>query len=188
MQRYYITDRSQLGGMDRLMDCIARNIAERVDLIQIREKDLSARELLALTRRVLGLPNPGGTKILVNGRVDIALAAGAHGAHLPADSIPPTRFRSCVPPGFVFGVSTHTREEVLAADREGADLVVFGPVFEPISKASPLPPRGIDELKSVIASVKTPVFALGGITRANAHLCLQAGAAGIAGISIFQQN
>jgi len=188
MLRYYITDRQQLGGIERLLECIQKSITNGVSLIQIREKDLSGRALAELVRKVLSLPNPGGTKVLVNGRVDVALACGAHGVHLPAESIAPSRFRSIVPPEFIIGVSTHSREEVLAAEREGANLVVFGPVFEPISKATSAPPRGLDELKLLTSSVSIPVFALGGITPANAHLCMDAGAAGVAGISLFQKN
>ena len=188
MRRYYITDRGQIGGVEPLLQCIAQQLNARVDLIQIREKDLAARDLAALVGRALRLPNPGATKILVNSRTDVALASGAAGVHLPADSIPPVRLRSIVPAGFLVAVSCHTREEVLAAEREGASLVVFGPVFEPISKATHAQPRGLNDLKLAASSVSIPVFALGGITRANASLCIHAGAAGIAGISLFQQQ
>jgi thiamine-phosphate pyrophosphorylase len=188
MNRYYITDRKQLGGIEPLLECIARNLAAGVDLIQIRERDLSARELCALVHRALALSNPHGAKILVNDRADIAIACGAHGVHLPSASIEPRVLRSFVPGGFIVGVSCHTREEVLAAEREGAGFVVFGPVFEPLSKTSNARPVGLNELAIAAKMTSIPVFALGGITWANAPLCMQAGAYGIAGISIFQNN
>ena len=186
MQRYYITDRRQLGGTSSLLKCIARNLRDGVEMVQIREKDLPARELAALVRRVLALPNPTGAKILVNTRLDVALATGAQGVHLTSDSVDAARIRVIVPPGFLIGVSCHAREDVLVAERGGADFVVFGPVFEPISKATYVSPRGLTELASISHSVSIPVFALGGITALNAGSCIQAGAAGVAGISLFQ--
>jgi thiamine-phosphate pyrophosphorylase len=181
LRRYYITD-----GESRV-DHIAENLAAGVDMIQIREKNLPARELAALVRRVLELPNPNRTRILVNERTDVALATGAHGVHLPSDAISPGRLRAIVPREFLIGVSTHTLEEVVEAERLGANFVVFGPVFTPISKTSHLPPRGIEELARVCASARIPVFALGGITVANAPLCERAGAVGIAGIAYFMK-
>jgi len=147
-----------------LLDAIARNAAAGVDWIQIREKDLSAGELFDLVRCALALPSPGGTKILVNTRVDVALAAGAAGVHLPAGSIPPRTWRAITPPGFLIGVSCHTVEEVRAAEAEGADYAVFGPVFAPLSKGSDLAPRGLDALSKAAGAVKIPVLALGGVT------------------------
>jgi thiamine-phosphate pyrophosphorylase len=186
MIRCYITDRSSLGGEERLDDAIARNIIAGVDWIQIREKDLSARELLDLVRCALALPNTTGTKILVNTRVDVALAAGAAGVHLPAGSIPPRAWRAITPPGFLIGVSCHTVEEVRAAEADDADYAVFGPVFAPLSKGSDLPPRGLDALGEAARAVKIPVLALGGVTRDRIVACMAAGAAGVAGISLFQ--
>jgi thiamine-phosphate pyrophosphorylase len=181
--RCYITDRH---GTKNLIGAIARNLADGIEWIQIREKDLPARELLDLVRRALVLPNPRGTKILVNGRLDVALAAGAAGLHLPADSIPVHRWRAVVPRAFLIGVSCHTEAEVRAAEAEGADYAIFGPVFPPISKTSELPPRGLEALARAAGAVNIPVLALGGVTRDNLNSCIGAGAAGVAGISLFQ--
>ena len=185
-KRCYITDRHSLPTGVTHFDNIARNLAAGIEWIQIREKDLSARDLFDLTAQVLGLPNPYRSKILVNTRVDVALAAGAAGAHLPAGSPAPRTWRALTPPGFLIGVSCHTLDEVRAAEDQGADYAVFGPVFAPRSKVTSLEPRGIEGLTQAVRAVRIPVLALGGITAGNAEDCIQAGAAGIAAISLYQ--
>jgi len=184
--RCYITDRSSLPRGVALIEHIASVLTAGIEWIQIREKDLSARELFDLVRQVLSLPNPHGSRILVNTRVDVALAAGAAGVHLPAGSPAPRAWRVVTPPAFQIGVSCHTIDEVLAAQEHGADYAVFGPVFAPRSKVSALEPKGIEGLAQAVRAVRIPVLALGGISAINAEECVQAGAAGIAAISLYQ--
>ncbi len=169
MLRYCITDR-------RL------DFTREADWVQVRDKELPARELLAVVRRAMGRVG----KVLVNTRVDVALAAGAAGVHLPSGSIAASEWRRITPTGFLIGVSCHSLEDVVRAEREGADYVVFGPVFTPLSKTSDLAPRGLEELGRVSRAVRIPVLALGGITEQNAADCVAAGAAGVAGITLFR--
>lgn len=183
MIRCYITH-SQTLGAESLLDAIARNLAAGIEWIQIREKDLSARGLFELVEAAGKLPNPYVSKILVNSRVDVALAAGAGGAHLPSGSPAARVWRR---PGFLIGVSCHSVDDVRNSEKDGADYAVFGPVFPPLSKSTELAPQGLEALKRATTAVKIPVLALGGVTRENIDACISAGAAGIAGITIFQE-
>lgn len=185
MIRYYITSRQRAGGTGALLQFIVRAIAAGVELIQVREKDLPARQLLTLVRTVVDLARGSATRVLVNERLDVALAAGAHGVHLPGNSIAPSRLREVAPTGFLIGVSCHQVKEM---DAPGADFAVFSPVFYTESKAGYGPPQGLDRLREACRSTSLPVLALGGVTLENAPRCMAAGAAGIAGISLFQQT
>lgn len=149
-------------------------------MIQIRAKQLSGRALSDLVRAAVAL---GDVRILVNTRADVAMACGANGVHLPAGSIAPDTIRRIAPPGFLIGVSCHTLSELELAEHEGADFTVFGPVFRSLTKS--VTPIGVEALRAACLAVQLPVYALGGVTAENAASCIQAGAAGVAGISMF---
>jgi thiamine-phosphate pyrophosphorylase len=168
-----------------------------VDGVQLREKNLDDRTLLALARAARaaltgpfllaaapGRP-PVPARLLVNGRADIALAAGAHGVHLPADGLPAAALRARWGPGLLLGVSTHSLAEVEQARRAGADYAVFGPVWETPGKTAATPPAGLDALARA-ARLGIPVYALGGVTLARFAAVAAAGAAGVAAIRLFQ--
>ena len=172
VKRYCITDS---------IDVAARAAGDGVEMIQIRAKELSARELSNLVGEVMRVAQ--SSRILVNTRTDVALACGAHGVHLPAGSMAPDTIRRIAPPGFLIGVSCHSIDQLRAAEREGADFAVYGPVFPSVTKS--LTPMGLDAFRRAVAAVQLPVYALGGVTRENAAACIAAGAFGIAGISLF---
>lgn len=181
----YITDRRALEPKP-LLPRIQEAIRVGVDLVQIREKDLATRELLGLIGAAVDAARGTATRLVLNDRLDVALAAGAAGVHLGAQSLPARVVRELVPRDFLVGVSCHSLEEALSAELAGADYVVLGPIFETPSKLPYGPPLGLAKLRGVTAQVKMPVLALGGITVDRVRLCLEAGATGIAGISIFQ--
>lgn len=176
--------------MRLLRETIRRAVAGGVDWIQIREKDLDSRSLIELTRFAIAEARSTSTRILVNDRLDIALAADAAGVHLGEQSLPAEQVgewrRSAGRTDFQIGVSCHSIEDARAAERDGADYVFFGPVFATPSKAAFGPPQGIERLREVCGSIQIPVVAIGGITAENARACIESGAAGIAAIRLFQ--
>jgi thiamine-phosphate pyrophosphorylase len=188
IQICYITDRRQLGS-EALPSRIEQAIRAGVDLVQIREKDLPIRELLNLADAALSAARHGGewaARIVINDRLDVALAAGAHGLHLGTQSLPPQVVREMVPRDFLVGVSCHSLPEAHAAEEAGADYLVLGPIFETPSKLAYGAPLGLAMLREVTAQVHVPVLALGGITLERVRACLEHGAAGIAAIRLFQ--
>jgi thiamine-phosphate pyrophosphorylase len=181
--RYYITDRRAQGwSKAELLDCIARNVRSGIDYIQIRERDLNARELFELTGEAIQRAEGSPARILVNDRADIALAAGAHGVHLRSNSISPDRLRDILPRPYLISVSCHSMQEVQEA--RGADFLVFGPVFASPGKG---PAQGLAALAQAVAASQVPVLALGGVDEQNASACIEVGARGIAGIRLFQR-
>jgi thiamine-phosphate pyrophosphorylase len=192
---FYVTDRHGFGpevrdAADLLLETIARAADAGVDAIQLREKDLGGRALLELASGAVA--RAAQAKILVNDRLDVALAAGAAGVHLGGESVgvaEVVKFRAagCTPADFWIGRSCHSLEEALAAERDGADYVFFGPIFATPSKAQYGAPQGTEALARVCRPMRIPVLAIGGITLENAGACISAGAAGVAAIRLFQQ-
>jgi thiamine-phosphate pyrophosphorylase len=191
----YITDRKQFPGDEKARErALLAKIAEAtrcgIDFIQLREKDLSARDLETLARLATENQKPT-TALLINSRSDIALACGAAGVHLPANDLSPSVVRKIWakaghPTRPSITVSCHSADDVARAASEGADFAVFAPVFG--KKDAPhTSPAGLDGLREACRQ-KIPVLALGGVTLANGRACLEAGATGIAAIRLFQEN
>jgi len=199
----YVTDRAALRALpqgvagapvaDDLPGVIRRAVAAGVDWIQLREKDLPANALVELARGAVAAAHGSGTRILINDRLDVALAAGAAGVHLGEESLPVmevVRWRRTAGQQagtFLMGVSCHSGAAAVEAERDGADYLIFGPVFATPSKAAFGAPQGLDRLAEVCRSVRIPVLAIGGVALENASACLAAGAAGLAAIRLFQE-
>ena len=171
-----------------MIDCIRETLAWGVDFIQIREKDLADRALFELTRRVVALAEDTACRVLVNGRADIALAAGAHGVHLPSTGLQIPDLRTWLPSNFLIGVSVHTMVEIRRACAWNPDYLLMGHIFPTRSKAAFGLPLGLNRLRKACSGVSVPILGLGGITPDSIELVLNAGAAGVAGISLFQDT
>ena len=217
MLLYYITDRHQFPGSEkdrqrRLLKKISEAARGGVDYIQLREKDLSARQLLRLAEEARGtIADVAGstfatngsqraTRLLINSRADVALAAGADGVHLRSDDLSAAEARAIwrqasaagnpqlAKRNFLIASSCHRADDVRRAQVDGADFAVFAPVFEKAGQAG----IGLAALRDACATpfntVRIPVLALGGVTLENARACVEAGASGIAGIRLFQEN
>ena len=198
-----MTDRKALAGsksLSALLDMIRAAAAAGVDWVQIREKDLPARELFALVREAVALTSirPGSIrapsiKIIVNDRLDVALAAGAAGVHLGHASAPAREVVNWCRAGnasadFLVGVSCHSLEGAQVAQSAGASYTYFGPIYETPSKIPFGKPHGVEELAQVASAVTIPVIAIGGVSASSAADCLRAGAAGIAAIRMIQDT
>lgn len=192
---YLITDRLSLPAppnhklttTPELTDFIQRALTAGVDLLQIRERDLPARDILSISEAAVQKAQRTGARVLVNDRADVAKSAQA-GVHLTTRSLTADTVRRVFGLEMIIGSSTHSLEEARAAENSGADFVVFGPVYETVSKREYGPPVGVEALRAASRCVGIPVLALGGITLANFHEALEAGAAGIAAISLFARS
>ena len=203
----YVTDRRSLpatspaDSIEALIRKIAEVAAAGVYWVQIREKDLTAGEVASLTRQALRIAaessgeRASATRVLVNDRLDVAIAERASGVHLGEKSLPAAEAKRLVESAhrkqgvdasFLIGVSCHSLEAAQAAQRDGADYILFGPVFATPSKETFGPPQGIGLLQQVCRAVSIPVLAIGGITLETSAACLAAGASGIAAIRLFQ--
>jgi thiamine-phosphate pyrophosphorylase len=167
----------------RLSDLAAWAVASKVDLIQVRERDLEAAKLAALVTDLVRVSRGSGTRVVVNDRIDVALACGADGVHLRHGSVPATAARTIAPAGFLVGRSVHS-----AAEAEGAgpvDYLIAGTVFRTPSKPEASALLGLDGLAKVVQAAAVPVLAIGGITRERLDEVAATGAAGAAGIGLF---
>ncbi len=169
-----------------ILRLIEAAVAAKVPLFQIREKQLSGRDLYDLTVRAVAITRGSDTRLLVNDRSDIARAGRADGVHLTTQSLPASVVRKTYGEEFLIGVSTHSIDEARAAREGSADFVVFGPVFETESKREFGEPQGLNRLAEVTNELRGfPVVAIGGITLDNAASCFEAGASGVAAIRLF---
>jgi thiamine-phosphate pyrophosphorylase len=190
-----VTDRRSLAGSpDALESLLLEKIEEavrvHVDWIQLREKDLSGSQLAVLSEQAVKRTGQAG-RVLVNDRLDVAFTVNAAGVHLGEKGLPVGAARRLaeersIGREFLVGVSRHSVEGALEAERAGADYVIFGPVFATPSKAEFGQPQGLERLKHACERLKIPVLAIGGITEQNAWACFAAGAQGIAAIRLFQ--
>jgi thiamine-phosphate pyrophosphorylase len=190
----YVTDRRSLADTSDLaielqLQKIEQAAKAGVDWIQLREKDLSGRELVKLAGNAL-LRAGNRSAVLVNDRVDVAFTSGAAGVHLGEQSLPPDQAKNLARQrnasgNFIVGVSTHSLEGAIQAQQGGADYLIFGPIYPTPSKEGFGKPQGVQRLQEVCRAVTVPVLAIGGITLENAGNCLAAGAAGIAAIRLF---
>ncbi|MBI4608446.1 MAG: thiamine phosphate synthase [Candidatus Rokubacteria bacterium] len=179
---YLVTDRHQTGGRP-LTDVIEECLGAGVRVVQLREKDLTAADLLALAQPLRGLTRRAGAGLFINDRVDVALAVEADGVQRGHTSLPIRLVRAVAGARLLIGASVHGLEEARGAESEGADFLVFGPVYDTPSKRPYGPPQGVEALGRVVEAVRAPVFAIGGLTPERVGEVRAAGAHGVAVIS-----
>jgi thiamine-phosphate pyrophosphorylase len=176
---YLVTDRHQTCGRP-LQEVVRAALRAGVRAIQLREKDLAVRPLLAMARDLAGLAHAYGAKLLVNDRTDVCLASSSDGVHLPAEGLSAVVARGVVGSDRLLGVSTHSVDEVVRAEAEGADFILLGPIFETPSKRAYGAPIGLRALERARGRCRTPLFGIGGITPPRVRDVLRAGAHGVA--------
>jgi thiamine-phosphate pyrophosphorylase len=179
---YLITDRKQTGGRD-LLWVLEQALEGGVKAVQLREKDLTGKELFSLAEKTLRLCQNYGAHLFINDRVDVCLAINADGVQIGTSSLPVDAARQLLGPLKLIGASTHSLEEAREAQRRGADFVLFGPVFHTAAKASYGPPQGLTALKAVVEKLSRPVYAIGGIQPDNVEETRRTGIRGVALIS-----
>ena len=181
---YVITDRKLVTRHSSLVTAVREALKGGVKAIQLREKDLSTRELLRLAYKMRKLTKKYNAKLFINDRLDIALAVKADGVHLTQNSIPADAVKKAVHASrFLIGVSTHSLNEARGAERAGADFITFGPVYRTLSKLKYGNPLGIDTLREISKKIKIPVFAIGGVKGSRIKDLKKAEAYGVAMIS-----
>lgn len=174
-----VTDRHQLQGRSLSM-VLSQAIRAGVPAIQLRERDLPTGELLSLARKIHALTAPRVVPLILNDRVDLVLAMNLDGVHLRANSLPVSAVRRLIGPDRLIGISTHSAEEVQRANHDGADYIIFGPIFDTPSKRSFGSPLGLDALADVCRESMVPIFAIGGITGERVRDVRRVGAHGVA--------
>ncbi len=180
---YLITDRHLVRPDQKFFDTLEGLLMAGVRMVQLREKDLPAQQLYEMAQRLRVITKHHNCLLLINDRIDIAMAVNADGVHLRGDSLTPAVARDLLGSDKLIGVSTHSKEEVVTAVQQQADFVTFGPVFYTPSKAGYGSPKGLTELLDTCRSAPLPVYALGGITVTNTPAIMTTGAHGVAVIS-----
>ena len=179
---YLVTDRNQTGGRD-LLWVLEQALDGGVKAIQLREKDLSGRDLFSLAEKVCKLCQAYNAALFINDRIDVALAVDAAGVQLSQTSLPVVTTRALLGPQKIIGVSTHSLQEAKEAEQNGADFVLFGPVYFTASKAAYGAPQGLAALKTIVDNISLPVYAIGGIKPENIESTKKLGVRGVALIS-----
>ena len=179
---YLVTDRNQTGGRD-LLWVLQQALDAGVKAIQLREKDLPGRDLFSLAEKVCKLCQAYNTALFINDRIDVALAVDAAGVQLSQTSLPVVTTRALLGPQKLIGVSTHSLREAKEAEQNGADFVLFGPVYFTASKAAYGAPQGLPALKTIVDNISLPVYAIGGIKPENIESTKKLGLRGVALIS-----
>ena len=181
---HFVSDRRRFGvSASALVERAARAAQRGVHVIQVRERDLDGGAIASLVAAIVAAVGGTGTKVVVNDRADVAIAAGAHGVHLRGDSYPADRVRAIAPPGFIVGRSVHTIEEIAGAGP--CDYVTFGTVFASAGKPAAHPVAGLDALRAACRSTALPVIAIGGIDESRLDAIEKTGAAGFAAVGMF---
>ncbi|TKB93673.1 MAG: thiamine phosphate synthase [Nitrospira sp.] len=174
-----VTDRHQIHGRS-LVTVLSHAIMAGVPAIQLRERDLPTGELLPLAQEIHSLTAPRAVPLILNDRVDLVLALNLDGVHLRANSLPVSVVRRLIGPNRLIGISTHSVEDVQRANHDGADYIIFGPIFDTPSKRSFGAPLGLEVLADVCRNSMVPIFAIGGITSERVRNVRRAGAHGVA--------